>query len=789
MASLPAIHICLISPAGYVHADALLDPAQYFAWQFRRLGADVTLARNFIRHDAVNFIFGAHLGFPVHHLRGYCYVIVNLEQVKNARDLLGKQYLDLLKHSIVVDYDAGNLSEYATQADDVPLISFGNAGWLHEGQRPLKIQQRPLDLLFIGSINDRRRKLINRIGATGRTVSLLERPVYGSARNSVIQQAKSVVNLHFHENARFEQVRAFLALSLETPVLSERNSFTEVSPAFDTCVTWFQNDQLEPLFSEDFGTPLFYEVVQQQITLFQTVDPIEQYADLLGFVSGVWQARTQSASAPGIDQYIGPRMPLPDIPSVSRSARIAGITPQAAAQKPETPCSQHLHEVTSSTKDRPFPLFQDLTDVCHQIDQMLALGQTELALLIATQSIVGHYSQPGIRNHALYYPSLDERLNRLSAHVDAENTDGPEDRDLPWMMERTGGSLLVATEIYKTGGHTRMLQELARNLPNPVLVLTNISGHHKEDELETGSWIKSMFPDCPVVLLEGEGLWLKSLNLARLVKNLRPSHLWYAQHHYDAVAFVGTIASTKARKLYLHHADHNPSLGCTLPGMVHVDVTSSRQRICTEHLHTKAYLMPLHIQDLLPKDPNAFSEATTLSTVTAGRFQKFSGHGPFSYQKIVRTILDAINGRHHHIGELSDSFIHTLRSHLKEHGIDPDRFVYLGPVPSLWEALKTMDAQVYVGSAPTSGGYSPIEAQGCGYPVLPFNGFDAGSVLADLSFYAAPELAWPDLETLSTTLKNIKPRLTELNQQARRFYEMNYSRSRFQDSLQKLMKA
>lgn len=64
-----------------------------------------------------------------------------------------------------------------------------------------------------------------------------------------------------------------------------------------------------------------------------------------------------------------------------------------------------------------------------------------------------------------------------------------------------------------------------------------------------------------------------------------------------------------------------------------------------------------------------------------------------------------------------------------------------------------------------------------------------GSVLADLSFYAAPELAWPDLETLGRTLKNIKPRLTELNQQARRFYEMNYSRSRFQDSLQKLMKA
>ena len=85
MASLPAIHICLISPAGYVHADALLDPAQYFAWQFRRLGADVSLARNVIRHDAVNFIFGAHLGFPVQHLQGYCSG-ASQERTRSARN-------------------------------------------------------------------------------------------------------------------------------------------------------------------------------------------------------------------------------------------------------------------------------------------------------------------------------------------------------------------------------------------------------------------------------------------------------------------------------------------------------------------------------------------------------------------------------------------------------------------------------------------------------------------------------------------------------------------------------
>ena len=77
---IPAIHLCLINPPGYLHGDALLDPAQYFYWQFTRLGQKVTLARNLLRHDAVNFVFGAHLGFDARLLQTHSCIIVNLEQ-------------------------------------------------------------------------------------------------------------------------------------------------------------------------------------------------------------------------------------------------------------------------------------------------------------------------------------------------------------------------------------------------------------------------------------------------------------------------------------------------------------------------------------------------------------------------------------------------------------------------------------------------------------------------------------------------------------------------------------
>ena len=62
--TIPNIHLAIMQPLGYVHSLGFLDQARYFRWQFRRLGANVTLAKNRLRQDAVNFVFGAHLGLP-----------------------------------------------------------------------------------------------------------------------------------------------------------------------------------------------------------------------------------------------------------------------------------------------------------------------------------------------------------------------------------------------------------------------------------------------------------------------------------------------------------------------------------------------------------------------------------------------------------------------------------------------------------------------------------------------------------------------------------------------------
>src|SRR5471030_1676337 len=79
MTTSPAIHLAIIQPAGYVHSLGFLDQARYFRHQFRRLGARVTMAKNRLREDAVNFVFGAHLGFPAEWQQRNPCVFVNRE--------------------------------------------------------------------------------------------------------------------------------------------------------------------------------------------------------------------------------------------------------------------------------------------------------------------------------------------------------------------------------------------------------------------------------------------------------------------------------------------------------------------------------------------------------------------------------------------------------------------------------------------------------------------------------------------------------------------------------------
>lgn len=292
---LPSVHLAIMQPAGYVHSLAFLDHARYFRFQFRRLGAQVTLAKNRLREDAVNLVFGAHLGFAPELAERHDCVFVNLEQLGAGGAQVDPAYLALLSRSAVVDYDAANTAAYAQQADDVPVVSFLHAPYLGAaatGIPEIPLEDRPIDLLFFGSMNPRRKAFLDRVERSGAQVAVFDHAVYGDERDEFIRQAKAVVNCHFYETSRFEQARVFQCLSLGTPVISERCDRTQPPQAFEESVFWLEDAaQVDHFFAHTFNTPAYFEAARRQLRHFASYDPLEGYADVLAFAAGYRQVR------------------------------------------------------------------------------------------------------------------------------------------------------------------------------------------------------------------------------------------------------------------------------------------------------------------------------------------------------------------------------------------------------------------------------------------------------------------------------------------------------------------
>lgn len=283
--NIPHVHLAIMQPAGYVHSLGFLDQARYFRYQFRRMGATVTISKNRLREDAVNFVFGAHLGFPTEWLRRHACIFVNLEQLGHGGAAVSREYLNLLRRGAVVDYDAGNVAVYADDPTEVQLVPFLHAPYLDTGEG-LALEDRPIDLLFFGSMNPRRQAFLDEVEAAGVQVSRFDAPVYAAERDHYIRQSKAVLNCHFYESSRFEQARVFQCLSMGTPVISERLAATQPLAAFEDAVFWLPPQDVRSFFQDRFAQPAFFAQARRQLQAFSAQDPVEAYADVLAFAAG-----------------------------------------------------------------------------------------------------------------------------------------------------------------------------------------------------------------------------------------------------------------------------------------------------------------------------------------------------------------------------------------------------------------------------------------------------------------------------------------------------------------------
>lgn len=422
-------------------------------------------------------------------------------------------------------------------------------------------------------------------------------------------------------------------------------------------------------------------------------------------------------------------------------------------------------------------MFISLPTLEADIDILIAAERYNDALANIVVGVHNNHKLPEAAHKFLYYPQFDRQMQQLSDVLVRTGA--------PASAQPVGeNTLIIATEMYPVGGHSRVVADVARESPSPTVVLTDMFSSYRKtpDHL---NWLLETLEYASVIVLPQPSLWAKCRALSLLTQRLQPRSILYFNHHQDPIPFVGTLGHAASRKTLVHHCDHNPSLGNTLAGIGHADFTDELAHTCAKHLHRETSVLPLYVSDAGKKSFEPI-EGNAFSVVTSGTHIKFARSGELALQRIAHTVLTHVRGQFFHIGPIDGEWVAEIKSHLESNDIDPTRFNALGSVPSLWTSLAQLDAHLYLGSAPVGGGRAAIEAQGCGYPVAFFRGSDPDSALAVDSVYASKELGWGNLAELSTLLKSLGPQQATLSADARALYEQCYSRDEFVRVLKEL---
>jgi hypothetical protein len=119
-------------------------------------------------------------------------------------------------------------------------------GYMPQMTRIPKPAEQPIDVLFYGSMNNRRLKIIQGLKAAGLNVKAVF-GLYGAERDEVIAASKVVLNVHYYTPAVMEIVRLSYLWANSKCVVTE---CTEDSAGFhydelvDACVEFVKDDAM-----------------------------------------------------------------------------------------------------------------------------------------------------------------------------------------------------------------------------------------------------------------------------------------------------------------------------------------------------------------------------------------------------------------------------------------------------------------------------------------------------------------------------------------------------------------
>jgi glycosyltransferase involved in cell wall biosynthesis len=351
----------------------------------------------------------------------------------------------------------------------------------------------------------------------------------------------------------------------------------------------------------------------------------------------------------------------------------------------------------------------DRTEFAQAIEAATIFADLEAAL-VKVVALTPTSSDPENYGRKLFIPSLDRVIPHLS---EALKLDGK-----PAAAKSNARVCIVATEFYGVGGHTRVALDLIAGLGpdhRPMIALTNVaSGSLQYRALLQDRSVLTNLPADGMVVLSSRSLIERIQELHQVLKAARPTRILLFCHPYDIIA-IAAVWRFRDIVEFVHHVDHVPALGASLPWSAHVDLTYACHQACrSAGLDAVFASMTSPVIKARPhvRDPGR------LRFATCGHHLKYSGVSRHRWTDYAVAALREPGAEFIHIGDVPEALQTEIRQALAAGKIDPARYVFAGPKSSLPAALIEAGTDIYLSSYPTNGSKANLEAMLAGIPVI-----------------------------------------------------------------------
>lgn len=252
-----SINVCIIAK-GEVNTFPFIELRDSIYYGLCELGLDVIQSINHINAKYLNIIINGHiLPFEEDFLQKIPKdtIFINTEQLdsfvgekiknysENMQILYSKWYKTITylgENFIIWDYSQRNVEHLYELG--IMNVKYLRLGFQKELKRIVNKNKKDIDVLFYGSLNDRREKILNELRRNG--VNALNISAFGSVRDELIARSKLVLNIHYFNAEIFENVRLNYLMNNEIAILSELNPTTSIDPIYKDAICGVGYDKL-----------------------------------------------------------------------------------------------------------------------------------------------------------------------------------------------------------------------------------------------------------------------------------------------------------------------------------------------------------------------------------------------------------------------------------------------------------------------------------------------------------------------------------------------------------------